>query len=53
MQKFNSGGKEMNEMLDEVSVWIMPRMNPDGTMTDYEGDWNRFAITIKPGILKS
>lgn len=40
MQKFNSGGKEMNEMLDEVSVWIMPRINPDGTMTDYEGDWN-------------
>lgn len=40
MQKFNSGGKEINEMLDKVSVWIMPRVNPDGTMTQYEGNWN-------------
>ncbi|WP_175991461.1 M14 family zinc carboxypeptidase [Bacillus sp. Marseille-Q1617] len=40
MQKFNSGDKAINEMLDEVSVWIMPRVNPDGTMTEYEGNWN-------------
>ncbi|WP_421385203.1 M14 family zinc carboxypeptidase [Bacillus salacetis] len=40
MQKFNSGGKEINEMLDEVSVWIMPRVNPDGTMTELDGQWN-------------
>ncbi|MGM0751598.1 MAG: M14 family zinc carboxypeptidase [Bacillota bacterium] len=39
MQKFNSGGKEVNDMLDEVSVWIMPRVNPDGTMTQYEDKW--------------
>jgi hypothetical protein len=39
MQKFNSGGKEINDMLDEVSVWIMPRVNPDGTMTQYDDKW--------------
>ena len=40
MQKFNSGGKEINDMLEEVSVWIMPRVNPDGTMTEFDGQWN-------------
>ncbi|WP_044338866.1 M14 family zinc carboxypeptidase [Rossellomorea aquimaris] len=39
MQKFNSGGKEINDMLEKVSVWIMPRVNPDGTMTQYEDKW--------------
>jgi Zinc carboxypeptidase len=40
MQKFNSGDQEINDILDEVSVWIMPRVNPDGTMTEFEGQWN-------------
>ncbi|TLS38690.1 M14 family zinc carboxypeptidase [Pseudalkalibacillus caeni] len=38
MQKLNSGGKEINDILDEVSIWIMPRINPDGTMNQYEGE---------------
>ena len=40
MQKFNSGDQEINDILDEVSVWIMPRVNPDGTMTEFDGQWN-------------
>ncbi|WP_243297360.1 M14 family zinc carboxypeptidase [Bacillus litorisediminis] len=58
MQKFNSGGQEINELLDQVSVWIMPRVNPDGTMTEYEGEqypvryshqeWNPEALGLAP-----
>ncbi|XXM71356.1 M14 family zinc carboxypeptidase [Lysinibacillus sphaericus] len=40
MQKFNSGDQKINDILDEVSVWIMPRVNPDGTMTEFDGQWN-------------
>lgn len=39
MQKFLTGGKEVNHILDKVSIWFMPRVNPDGTMNQYEGEW--------------
>lgn len=37
MQQLSSGSKEVNDILDEVSVWFVPRLNPDGTANQYEG----------------
>ncbi|KJS10367.1 MAG: hypothetical protein VR67_18915 [Peptococcaceae bacterium BRH_c8a] len=39
MQKFASGDKEANEILDNVCIWIMPRINPDGAMYQRDGQW--------------
>jgi len=39
MQKLVAGGKEVDEILDKVSIWIMPRINPDGSMYQRDGKW--------------
>ncbi|WP_404333048.1 M14 family zinc carboxypeptidase [Mesobacillus maritimus] len=39
IQKLSSGGKEVDEILDKVSIWIMPRINPEGSDNQYEGKW--------------
>ncbi|MGE7665183.1 M14 family zinc carboxypeptidase [Ureibacillus composti] len=39
IQKLSSNGKEVNEILDKVSIWIMPRINPEGADNQYEGKW--------------
>ncbi|WP_194841249.1 M14 family zinc carboxypeptidase [Salinibacillus xinjiangensis] len=35
----SSSGKEVKEILDEVSIWIMPRINPEGADNFYEDSW--------------
>ncbi|WP_070119550.1 M14 family zinc carboxypeptidase [Bacillus marinisedimentorum] len=39
MQKLAAGGKEVEEILDKVSIWFLPRINPEGSMNQYEGEW--------------
>jgi len=39
MQKFAAGGKEVDEILENVIVWFMPRVNPDGAMHESDGEW--------------
>jgi murein tripeptide amidase MpaA len=39
IQKLSSGGNEMNDILDKVSIWIMPRINPEGADNQFEGKW--------------
>jgi hypothetical protein len=39
MQKFAAGGKGVNEILENVIVWFMPRVNPDGAMYESNGEW--------------
>ncbi|MFB6466360.1 M14 family zinc carboxypeptidase [Cytobacillus sp. Hz8] len=39
IQKLSSGGQEINDILDKVSIWIMPRINPEGADNQYEGKW--------------
>jgi hypothetical protein len=39
MQKFAAGGKEVSQILDNVILWIMPRVNPDGAMYVSDGEW--------------
>ena len=39
MQKFAGGGKEVNAILENVVLWIMPRVNPDGAMYESDGEW--------------
>ncbi len=39
MQKFAAGGKGANEILENVILWIMPRVNPDGAMYETDGEW--------------
>ena len=39
MQKFAGGGKEVNEILEKVTLWLMPRVNPDGAMNERDGEW--------------
>ncbi|WP_186328743.1 M14 family zinc carboxypeptidase [Bacillus sp. X1(2014)] len=39
IQKLSSGGQEINEILDKVSIWIMPRINPEGSDNTFEGKW--------------
>jgi len=39
MQKFAGGGKEANEILENVALWIMPRVNPEGAMSERDGEW--------------
>lgn len=38
MQKLASGGKEVDDILSQVSIWFMPRINPDGAANTYEGN---------------
>ncbi|MEH7445025.1 M14 family zinc carboxypeptidase [Bacillus sp. JJ1122] len=37
MQKLAAGGTEAANILNKVSVWFVPRINPDGTANQYEG----------------
>ncbi|MED4202469.1 M14 family zinc carboxypeptidase [Neobacillus mesonae] len=37
MQKLSAGGKEAKNILDNVTVWFVPRINPDGTANQYNG----------------
>jgi hypothetical protein len=39
MQKFAAGGKGVNEILENVILWFMPRVNPDGAMNERDGEW--------------
>jgi hypothetical protein len=39
MQKFAGGGKEVNEILENVTLWLMPRVNPEGAMSERDGEW--------------
>ena len=39
MQKFAQGGREVDEILSKVTVWFMPRINPDGAMYQRDGQW--------------
>ena len=39
IQKLSSNGKEVSEILENVSIWIMPRINPEGADNQYEGRW--------------
>lgn len=39
MQKLAAGGKEVTQILENVILWIMPRVNPDGAMYVSEGEW--------------
>ena len=39
MQKFAAGGKEVNKILENVILWVMPRVNPDGAMYESDGEW--------------
>ena len=39
MQKFAGGGKDVNEILENVTLWLMPRVNPEGAMSERDGQW--------------
>ena len=39
MQKFAGGSKETNEILENVTLWLMPRVNPEGAMSERDGEW--------------
>ncbi|MFC7685238.1 M14 family zinc carboxypeptidase [Ureibacillus sp. GCM10028918] len=39
IQQLSSNGQDVKEILDKVSVWIMPRINPEGADNLYEGTW--------------
>jgi len=39
IQKLSSNGKEVQDILENVSIWIMPRINPEGADNLYEGKW--------------
>lgn len=39
IQKLSSGGQEIDEILEKVSIWIMPRINPEGSDNTFEGKW--------------
>ncbi|WP_066304255.1 M14 family zinc carboxypeptidase [Bacillus sp. FJAT-29814] len=33
-----SGNKEVSEMLDKLTIWIVPMLNPDGVMFEVDGE---------------
>ncbi len=39
MQKFAAGGDAVNEILENVTLWVMPRVNPEGAMNESNGEW--------------
>ena len=39
MQNLIAGGKTAKNILDNVTIWIMPRVNPDGAMHQSDGQW--------------
>ncbi|SFH26060.1 Zinc carboxypeptidase [Desulfotomaculum arcticum] len=40
MQQLAAGGNQVDEILDNVSIWFMPRINPDGAMHQSDGQWH-------------
>jgi len=34
-----SGNKDVKDILDNLTVWIVPMMNPDGNMFEVDGKW--------------
>jgi hypothetical protein len=34
-----SGNKDVLDILDKLTIWIVPMMNPDGNMTEKDGLW--------------
>lgn len=47
MQKLIAGGKEVDDILSKVSIWIMPRINPDGAAYTVNGE--RYPIRYSLG----
>lgn len=39
MQRLIAGGQAAQAILENVTIWIMPRINPDGAINQYEGQW--------------
>jgi len=39
MQRLIAGGQASKAILKNVTVWFMPRINPDGAMNQYEDQW--------------
>ena len=39
MQNLIAGGQAAKNILDNVTVWFMPRVNPDGAMHQSDGEW--------------
>lgn len=39
MQNLISGSQGAKDILENVTIWIMPRINPDGAMNQYDGEW--------------
>ncbi|AGE21013.1 MULTISPECIES: M14 family zinc carboxypeptidase [Geobacillus] len=39
MRKLSSNDQEVQNILKKVSIWIMPRINPEGADNTYEGKW--------------
>ena len=39
MQTLIAGGQAAQAILENVTIWIMPRINPDGSMNQWEGLW--------------
>jgi hypothetical protein len=39
MQRLIAGGKAAQAILENVTIWFMPRINPDGAINQYEGQW--------------
>ena len=47
-----SGNKDVQDILDKLTIWIVPMMNPDGNMTEKDGLWyptRENVQTWKPG----
>jgi len=47
-----SGNKDVRDILDKLTIWIIPMMNPDGSMTEKDGLWyptRENVQTWKPG----
>ena len=39
MKNLIAGGKTAKSILENVTIWIMPRINPDGAMNQYGDQW--------------
>lgn len=39
MEKLAAGGAKEKEILKNVTLWVLPRINPDGAMNEFEGEW--------------
>jgi murein tripeptide amidase MpaA len=39
IQKLSSNAAEVDKILENVSIWIMPRINPEGADNKYQDKW--------------